>query len=68
MNTATKIKHLVIGFSSTIILLNVPIGIYFGLKGVVKSNDWMATAGIFQILMGTYMYLYLSSFYRDDNS
>jgi len=60
METQLKLKHFIIGFSSVIILLNIPVGIYFLLKGIVVSNDWMSTAGLFQVLLGTYMYLYFS--------
>ena len=60
MTFLEKLKHFIIGFASVIILINIPFGIYFGFKGIVTNNDWMSTAGTFQVLTGTYMYLFLT--------
>ena len=44
-----------------ITLLHIPTGVYFITKGWMTHNEWMSTAGMYQVLMSVYMYLYLSS-------
>ena len=59
MTFSDKLKRAVKWLGTFLILVNIPFGFYHMLRGIVVHNDWQSTAGMYEVLMGTYMYLWL---------